>query len=138
MRSSSSMTTARPTNKTWPLRFLQMQGAVYRLLDLPKTQFRDWVVRSETTIRDLDSAPEATISHYGHRYFHPYTATEYPDIMVQMSLLSAISNFADWKGEHVALTDEIRAGLGKFHDTKLKTMRRYLQRRQGQRQERSR
>ena len=108
------------------LRFLQMQGAVYRLLDLPKTQFRDWVVRSETTIRDLDSAPEATISHYGHRYFHPYTATEYPDIMVQMSLLSAISNFADWKGEHVALTDEIRAGLGKFHDTKLKTMRRYL------------
>lgn len=108
------------------LRFLQMQGAVYRLLDLPKTQFRDWVVRSETTIRDLDSAPEATISHYGHRYFHPYTATEYPDIMVQMSLLSAISNFADWKGEHVALTDEIRAGLGNFHDTKLKTMRRYL------------
>ena len=108
------------------LRFVQMQGAAYRLLDLPTTEFRDWVARSETTIRDLDTAPEATISHYGHRYFHPYTATEYPDIMVQMSLLSAISNFADWKGEHVALADDIRAGLGKFHDTKLKTMRRYL------------
>ncbi len=108
------------------LRFLQMQGAAYRLLDRPKTQFRDWVARSETTIRDLDTAPEATISHYGHRYFHPYTVTEYPDIMVQMSLLSAIRNFADWKREPIPLADEIQAGLGKFHDTKLKTMRRYL------------
>jgi len=108
------------------LRFLQMQGAAYRLLDLPGTEFRDWVGRSESTIRDLDTAPEATISHYGHRYFHPYTATEYPDIMVQMSLLSALRNYADWTGKPVALADEIQAGLGKFHDTKLKTMRRYL------------
>jgi hypothetical protein len=108
------------------LRFLQMQGAAYRLLDLPRTEYRDWVTRSETTIRDLDTAPEATISHYGHRYFHPYTATEYPDIMVQMSLLSAIRNYADWAGKPVPLADEIQAGLGKFHDTKLKTMRRYL------------
>jgi hypothetical protein len=108
------------------LRFLQMQGAAYRLLDLPKTEYRNWVTRSETTIRDLDTAPEATISHYGHRYFHPYTATEYPDIMVQMSLLSAIRNYADWAGKPVPLADEIQAGLGKFHDTKLKTMRRYL------------
>lgn len=108
------------------LRFVQMQGAAYRLLDLPRTEYRDWVARSETTIRNLDSAPEATISHYGHRYFHPYTATEYPDIMVQMSLLSAIRNFADWKREPIPLADEIQAGLGKFHDTKRKTMRRYL------------
>lgn len=107
-------------------RFLQMVGAIYRQLDLPKTEFRDWVARAESTIQDLDTAPEATIAHYGHRYFHPYTATEYPDIMVQMSLLSAIRNYADWKGEPVALAGEIEAGLSKFHDRKLKTMRRYL------------
>ena len=108
------------------LLFLQMQGVAYRLLKLPSTAYRDWVARSERTICDLDTAPEATIRHYGHRYFHPYTATEYPDIMVQMSLLSAIRNFADWKGEPIPLADEIQAGLGKFYDTKLKTMRRYL------------
>jgi hypothetical protein len=106
--------------------FLQMLGAVYRQLELPKTEYRDWVARSETTLHDLDTAPEATITHYGHRYFHPYTATEYPDIMVQMSLLSAIQNYADWVGTPSALAKEIRKGLGKFHDRKLNTMRRYL------------
>lgn len=107
-------------------RFLQMLGAIYRELELPKTEYRDWVERSDRTLRDLDSAPEATIRHYGHRYFHPYTATEYPDIMVQMSLLSAIRNYADWQGKPSGLADEIGRGLSKFHDRKLKTMRRYL------------
>ncbi|MEG3178245.1 hypothetical protein U1872_18535 [Sphingomonas sp. RB3P16] len=107
-------------------RFLQMLGTAYRQLEQPETEFRDWVARSRMTLADLDTAQEATVSHYGHRYFHPYTDAEYPDIMVQMSLLSAIRNFALWSGEESALADEIGAGLHKFHDRKLKTMRRYL------------
>jgi len=108
------------------LRFIQMLGAAYRQLDLPATEYRDWVARADRTLRDLDTAPEATIRHYGHRYAHPYTDAEYPDIMVQMSLITALRDYAVWRNEPIALEAEFVAGLGKFRDAKLQTMRRYL------------
>lgn len=107
-------------------RFLQMLGAAYRQLEAPPTDYRDWVWRAEKTLSDLQHAPEATIRHYGHTYIHPYTATEYPDVMVQMSLIAALRDYAAWTRQPVALEDELKRGLVKFHDTKLKTMRRYL------------
>ena len=79
--------------------FLQMLGTAYKMLELPQAEYRDWVERSERTLRDLDEAPEATIRHYGHRYIHPYTASEYPDVMVQMSLVSAIHDWGKWSSE---------------------------------------
>ena len=106
--------------------FLQMLGAVYRTLELPGTTYRDWVARSERTLRDLDEAPEATIRHYGHRYLHPYTASEYPDSMVQLSVAAAIHDWGAWRGEPHPLERELTAGLAKFYDAKLKTIRRYL------------
>lgn len=108
------------------LRFIQMLGAAYRQLSLPETEFRDWVARAERTLRDLSNSPDATISHYGHRYAHPYTGAEYPDIMVQMSLTSALHDYAVWQQQPIALETEFAAGLGKFRDPRLKTMRRYL------------
>ncbi|MDB5687541.1 MAG: hypothetical protein JWR77_2130 [Rhizorhabdus sp.] len=108
------------------LRFLQMSGAAYRLLDLPPTEYRDWIGRAERTLDDLQTAPEATIHHYGHVYIHPYTDAEYPDIMVQMSLIASIRDFATWTQQPIAFETELAAGLVKFHDTKLGTMRRYL------------
>jgi len=106
--------------------FIQLLGAVYRQLDLPPTEYRDWVGLADKTLHDLNTAPEAMISHYGHRYAHPYTAAEYPDVMVQMSLIASIRNFGTWRGEPIPLEAELAAGLEKFHDRKLKTMRRYL------------
>ncbi|WP_296305505.1 hypothetical protein [Pseudomonas sp.] len=106
--------------------FLQMLGVAYKLIDLPRTDYRDWVQRSEWTLRDLDEAPEATIEHYGHRYIHPYTNAEYPDIMVQMSLVAAIHGWGKWAGEPHPLEAEFKAGLEKFYDPKLKSLRRYL------------
>jgi hypothetical protein len=108
------------------LRFVQMLGSAYRCIELPHTGYRDWVGRARTTLRDLDRAPEATIRHYGRRYAHPYTASEYPDVMVQMSLVSALRNFAAWQGEEIPLAEEFAAGLSKFYDAKRGTMRRYL------------
>ena len=52
-------------------RFLQMLGAAYRRLDFPKTAYRDWPGRAERTLKNLETAPEATIRHYGHPYIHP-------------------------------------------------------------------
>jgi hypothetical protein len=107
-------------------RFLQMLGDAYKLLDLPDTEYRDWIDRAERTLTDLDRAPEATVDHYGFRYVHPYVAAEYPDIMVQMSIVSAIHDWGRWRGEPHPLEAEFKAGLGKFYDRKLKTLRRYL------------
>jgi hypothetical protein len=107
-------------------RFIQMLGAAYQMLQLPPTEYHDWIERAERTIRDLENAPEATIRHYGHRYVHPYTAAEYPDIMVQMSLVAALHDWSKWSGQPHPLEAELKAGLGKFYDPKLKTIRRYL------------
>jgi len=106
--------------------FLQLLGAAYKKIDLPPTDYRDWLDRAERTLRDLDEAPEATIEHYGHRYIHPYTAAEYPDIMVQMSIVQAIHDWGKWRGEPHPLEAEFKAGLTKFYDPKLKSLRRYL------------
>lgn len=117
---------AAPDERESARQFLQMLGVAYKLLDLPHTEYRDWAQRAEWTLRDLDKAPEATIEHYGHRYIHPYTAAEYPDIMVQMSLVAAIHDWGKWCGEAHPLEAEFKAGLEKFYDPKLKTLRRYL------------
>lgn len=106
--------------------FLQLLGTVYQAIDHPPTVYRDWVWRSERTLKDLDQAPEATISHYGHRYVHPYTASEYPDVMVQMSVVAALHDWGRWTGEAHPLEAEFMAGMGRFYDPKLKTLRRYL------------
>jgi hypothetical protein len=117
---------APPHERESARRFIQMLGVAYKMIDLPEIEYRDWVDRAERTLRDLDLAPEATIRHYGHRYLHPYTAAEYPDIMVQMSIVAALRDWGKWTGEPQRLEAEFRAGLGKFYDTKLKTLRRYL------------
>jgi len=106
--------------------FLQMLGEAYKLIDLPRTQYRDWVDRAEKTLVDLKTAPEATVRHYGHLYVHPYTASEYPDSMVQISVLAAIFDWGRWRGEEHPLEAELRSGLRRFYDPKLKAIRRYL------------
>jgi hypothetical protein len=107
-------------------RFLQLLGAAYRQLEAPDTQYRDWVSRSEKTLHDLETAPEATIRHYGHTYIHPYTASEYPDVMVQMAIIAPLRNYAAWTGHEIPFCKRLEEGLEKFHDPELQTMRRYL------------
>lgn len=107
-------------------RFLQMLGSAYMALDLPVPCYHDWIERSGRTLKDLETASEATIRHYGHLDAHPYTATEYPDIMVQMSLVAAIRDWGRWLGERHPLEDALKGGVDKFYDPELKTLRRYL------------
>ncbi|MBS0505514.1 MAG: hypothetical protein JSS55_17300 [Proteobacteria bacterium] len=117
---------APPHERESARQFLQMLGVAYKMLELPAVEYRDWLDRAERTLRDLDQAPEATIEHYGHRYIHPYTAAEYPDIMVQLSIVAAIHDWGKWQGEPHPLEAEFKAGLGRFYDPRLKTLRRYL------------
>lgn len=106
--------------------FLQMLGAVYSQIDHPATRYRDWTGRSRRTLRDLARAPAATTTHYGHKYVHPYTAAEYPDSMVQLTVLAAVHDWSCWQQRKHPLEDELAAGLNRFHDRELGALRRYL------------
>lgn len=106
--------------------FLDLLAGIYPALDRPESLYHDWPQRATETLRDLDASPDATIAHYGHRYLHPYTAAEYPDSMVQLTVLLPLREFADWKGSPIPLAEELRGGMGKFFDPKLGTVRRYL------------
>ncbi|MGF7151962.1 hypothetical protein FHS96_005630 [Sphingomonas zeicaulis] len=117
---------APPHERESARQFVQMLGSAYKMLDLPPVQFRDWADRAERAAGDLAEAPEATIRHYGNLYVHPYTAAEYPDIMVQMSVITALHDWGKWRGEPHPLEAKLKKGLRKFYDPKLKTLRRYL------------
>lgn len=106
--------------------FLDMLGAIYRGLEKPTIVRRDWVARSRKTLRDLETSPKLRERHFGETYFHPYTSAEYPDSMVQLTLLSAIRDWSWWDGVEHPLANEIRRGLERFYDPKLQTLRRYL------------
>lgn len=106
--------------------FLQMLGVAYKALPQPETHYRDWPWRTERSLADLESAEQATVRHYGHTYVMPYPEGEYPDVMVQVSVLAAIHDWGRWQGEPHPLEEELRRGLGRFYDRKLGTLRRYL------------
>jgi hypothetical protein len=106
--------------------FLQMIGTAYKALDLPPIEYRDWMWRAERTLRDLEDAPVATVRHYGARYVMPYVEGEVPDVMVQLSLVSALHDFGKWRGEPVPLGAELHKGVAKFYDPKVGTLRRFL------------
>ena len=117
---------APPHERESARQFLQMLGEAYKLLDLPPTRYRDWPGRSERTLADIDKAPGATVRHYGNRYVRPYLASEYPDSMVQISVLAAIFDWGRWQGAPHPLEAALKAGLRRFYDPKLKVLRRYL------------
>jgi len=106
--------------------FLDMLGALYPSLQAPRPDFHDWVGRAEGTVSDLAKAPDTRVRHYGHIYFHPYTAAEYPDAMVQLAIASALDDWGRWQGKEHPLRRQIMAGIEKFWDPELKTLRRYL------------
>ncbi len=107
-------------------RYLALLGTAYRHIAQPPSDYRDWVARAEKSLADLATSPKATIRHYGHLYAHPYTGAEYPDSMVQLSLLATIRDYEVWSGTTAGIGAELAAGVGKFYDSKLKTLRRYL------------
>ncbi|MGX7895750.1 hypothetical protein [Tsuneonella sp. HG222] len=106
--------------------FMDMMAAVYRRIERPPAAYRDWIERSRRTLADLSRSPKAHSNHAGHMYFHPYTAAEHPDSMVQLSLLAAIHQWGRWQGRRHPLERRIADGLRGFYDPKLKALRRYL------------
>ncbi len=106
--------------------FLEHQAAIYPFLQKPEVSFRDWPARAEATIRDLAESPLVTIEDGGYRYARPYVDAESPDSMVQLALLHAVREYGAWKGETPSLAEELRAGVSRFYDPEIGSIRRYL------------
>ncbi|ESQ78733.1 hypothetical protein [Asticcacaulis sp. YBE204] len=106
--------------------FVEMLAEIYPHLDKPEVGFHDWIERSQRTIKDLTDAPQARIEHYGHTYLHAYTDAEYPDSMVQLSVLASLREWELTQGIVEPLSTELSEGLGRFFDKELGTIRRYL------------
>lgn len=106
--------------------FLQMLAVAYRTIEPSRVDYRDWAGRAERTLRDLESAPQALERHFGHPYVMPYVEGEVPDSMVQLSVIQALHEYAEWLGQPIPLEAELKKGLQKFYDPKVKTLRRFL------------
>ena len=106
--------------------FIDMLADIYPHIDKPEPDFHDWIDRAERTIHDLAHAPQARTTQYGHTYLHAYTDAEYPDSMVQMSVLASLREWELSRGVIDPLSADLAAGIGRFFDKKLRTIRRYL------------
>jgi len=106
--------------------FVEMLGEIYPHMARPEAKFHDWSARANRTLRDIERSPDATIEHYGHTYLHPYVDAEYPDSMVQASVVTSIREFGRAIGKDIPLADRLLAGMGRFYDKELGAVRRYL------------
>jgi len=106
--------------------FIEMLAQIYPYLDKPEPQVRDWLWRARQTLHDLKTAPEAVVEAYGHKYLHPYTSSEYPDSMVQMTVLATLREYEMVYRFKDPFSDELAAGMRGFYDDRLGTLRRYL------------
>ncbi|MFZ5707993.1 MAG: hypothetical protein ACOY5R_22265 [Pseudomonadota bacterium] len=73
----------------------------------------DWPEHAERYLAKLINSPTATVRREGYLHFVGPSATG-PDLLLQTSLLSALSAYARWRGRPVALCAEIRQGLHAF------------------------
>ena len=106
--------------------FIALLARIYPHLDKPEPEFHDWLERAEQTVRDLGHANDARQSHYGHTYLRPYLGAEVPDSMVQMTVLASLRAYEQAGGDDQGLVDDLSAGIGRFYDKDLGTIRRYL------------
>jgi hypothetical protein len=108
------------------VQFIEMMAEIYPHLDRPEPGHHDWAARARKTLRHLQKSPQCVIEHYGHKYLHPYTEAEYPDSMVQMAVVASIREHEAAFGKRTSFADELEAGMPRFFDKEMGSVRRYL------------
>jgi hypothetical protein len=106
--------------------FLQMLGVAYQTLELPEVEYRDWPGRAERTLRDLETSRQARMRYEGDVYLMPYPDGETPDSMVQLSVVQALHEYAQWTGKKPRLLADLRRGLHRFYNREFETLHRFL------------
>jgi hypothetical protein len=102
--------------------FLHLLGRVYRTLEPPEILERDWRSMARRTLRQLRDNPRLTSKHYGRPYLNPYLGHGQPDSMVQLAVARPMTLVPQAE----AFAAELIAGMGKFYDAKLGSIRRFL------------
>lgn len=128
---SSGLLTLSPvipeTDKEAARLFLDLFAELYLRIPQIETQWHNWPALAGQTLNDLKHSPDCTVMDGGHRYIRPYVAAEYPDSMCQLTVALALREYERWTGQTTGLADELLAGVPAFFDTRLGTIRRYLQ-----------
>lgn len=107
-------------------RFLDGVAAVYPHLSPPPVKYRDWPTMAAATVRDLTHSSKVSEEQQGYLYLHPYTSSEYPDSMVQLSVVVALREYEGWTGTPLPVAGRLREAVPNFFDPKLGILRRYL------------
>lgn len=113
-------------NRDCAKRFLDGIAKTYPLLNATPVVYRDWQTMATATVRDLTHSSKLWEEQNGYLYLHPYTASEYPDSMVQLSVVVGLREYEKWSGKTFAITHRLREAVPNFFDPKLGIMRRYL------------
>lgn len=108
------------------LTFLDLLATIYPHLMRPSTDYRDWPALAVRTAADIRRSSKVSVRHYGHLYLRPYTRAEVPDSMVQLAVARPVAKLAEVEPRYRPLADALLAGIDKFYDSKLGTMRRFL------------
>lgn len=105
--------------------FLRLLTPIYLRLDRPVHELYDWRARAERTLTSLNDS-RCLRKDYGQLFLRPYVEAEAPDSMVQLSVLASLRGYENWRERPVPLADDLQAGVRRFYDDKLCTLRRYL------------
>jgi hypothetical protein len=108
--------------------YINHLSTVYLEIPKPPTAYRDWPRISKKSISDLTHNKGCWTYADGHAYLNAYLC-DYktpPEIMVQLAVLDALTDYSQWSGESYPVIDEIYKGLSAFYDAKLQTISRWL------------
>lgn len=109
--------------------FLNHLAAIYRLLPIPETMYRDWPKILQNGLDGLTNHKGCWQFADGNSYLNAYVS-DYktpPESMVQLAVLLPLLDYDQWSGEdHHPVIDMIQNGLEKFFDPQLGTIVRWL------------
>jgi hypothetical protein len=107
-------------------RFLNSTAEFYPELGPPECPYRDWPTMAAATARDLTNSSKLWVEEQGYLYLQPYTSAEYPDSMVQLSVLVGLLEYQHWIEKRLPIAVRLREAVYNFFDPKLGILRRYL------------
>jgi hypothetical protein len=108
--------------------FLDLLAQVYLQIPRPEVEYHHWLDRVDRVLWHLTHSPLCTREIDGKRYVNPYVGAsdKPPESLVQLSVLVALSAYAEWKGTDLTLAKELNASLPGFYEPNIQSFSRWL------------
>jgi hypothetical protein len=117
---------APPTSANPRGSFLQMLGVAYKLIDLPRTEYRDWIAAPSGRCAISTRRPRRRSAIMAIAMSIPIPGPNIPTSWSRCRSSRRSMTGANGAASRTRSKPKFKAGLGKFYDPKLKTLRRYL------------